>query len=1857
MTPLRRLADAGFQTQLLGYMISRLDPLDDFSGFDTLLVNLYRALLSIDRHLPSLLPAPLVKVIPVLVGINRYICRVGIGKIATLSDSGRDGVANTTFGKFKDRPLYSAYVEGADGLPEGCRESVFLCFGLLLLARLGIQTSRPPTPKEVQVADGLRKLLSNETWYPVRAFLPEANDKFVSELQQLDRMDRRFEPLSQSQKEFIGALGALGESWRGRSRKPTINRVDHHAFDDEDAESQGQTHRVRFELPGEEQSDSDDIDPADIVEFVETGSTSFRNANSLPEHRLSQLAIHAAQRTCRDNQFLPNRWRALNEKEAADFVLTARGQISGSSDRRSRLAALVASLVFITSQRTETIADFVVVENLDPEMLDTFMCEHVIDLGRKGWWHSWPALPGRFMPTPEQVANLVSNTDWIFLPLPDDICDAFKGGVGYPLLLSDCLGCSPDDMERMLLGFCTSLRRGSNRTSPARVRAHGFDYAVRTTADDTFASGLQGTVEYAPYSPLYYYAFPSKEGVLAHTQRMESVGWPIATSEAVHADANFGSRLQPTEAAIKSLVEALRQRLANARTEYEENRQPATLAQLHNALAVYTLAIAIFSTGHRRAREYSIVRWTLDLECLNLMVADKIVGTANSVRSVPLPEIAAAQIDEYLDHLGYLASRVSRFNPVLAASIRSLCQSNPGNDALPMLFLLDETLQHCHALSHEVLRETVGDVWPLPWHAARHRLEMDTRANNLSAEYNHYRSGHISTGQQPYSPVSPLVPERTIRISAQVVDQILRDYGWVVELGLGGRLRTPDHFERKAAAALTNFYLPGPVMTAQNLASVSNVSVVLGAIAATKKDLGKQNGLNDGAVELIREKIVRMSSDHPFLVAERLNLLRKILKRGQKTGLFRLRNLPGIAAQYQETPAFLPDAAWRIRQAEALRRGFLDGIALNEARMFEDYLDRISFSLVAFSAFTDSKTLMPALHACFSTGFAEAGFFWVEFHVRPKGSAGEGVLFRRPLDPITTCLVLTARAKYGLPLPQRYMSPDAVKDGLCRTIDLARKHAGLPIEAVRSVEECCRAFVPYWRFRLPGILAAWCEGRISSASMSRPDFLRMLIGIRPAEAGEVARPTESVQVEILKPQHRTLGFVKARKLMRRIGQILRSAHSDSVAGGKDTKHYAFKLQRARKELADLEERLNQAPQILQAIADWITHLIEQGGASGKRLQASSIATYYWSIAYPLLEFFLDENIAELDDDALEDLYSQSLDSRSENTRIKRARVLRQFHTFCVARYGCLEVDWYEIEPLIDTDSGYVDANIVTPYEYALAMDALRPHIDAGVQHAFKLKVLLLLMYRAGLRMGEAFRLTLDDFVLDGDTFILLIRGNRYGRPKSPNGRRQIYLGWRITDEEREFVVRILESRRQLCGDVVETALFGSTANPHHLDLRRNMERSLGELLRWATGRVMVRPHHLRHSMGSYCVLSQFDLPADSHVAAKVAAYFCGTDDPGARLRQELLGHPAPSRRVMHAICAETGHGSPRMLLSTYVNCLDISLAETLRKTAPVSIGDPDDEGKKNGAKLINKYARPAALSGFSDARLRKLMHGGINVAEPTVLACQLISRNPFSHGLACIDHQAIPALVHNWEHLRHPGMEQIHSVLAAASQGFGPDQIADVTLLTKGKVTRLIESARRLVASCRYEAYRLTGVADGWAPFGSAPPKTMNKKGPNMPSKGRSGDALERFSFALCNIDDPVVRNGLFAWARAYRPSIRGLVCDDPSDFRDFWRLLRHIGYDEKRIVVAIPMVSGEKQHTFREHLKALGMPFKSFHPMGINYLGLNRNSEWIVPSIIVKRRVDSAVTPSSCPMIAIHQYCYLCLVNLLSADQGLVGA
>jgi hypothetical protein len=188
-------------------------------------------------------------------------------------------------------------------------------------------------------------------------------------------------------------------------------------------------------------------------------------------------------------------------------------------------------------------------------------------------------------------------------------------------------------------------------------------------------------------------------------------------------------------------------------------------------------------------------------------------------------------------------------------------------------------------------------------------------------------------------------------------------------------------------------------------------------------------------------------------------------------------------------------------------------------------LERIVFSLIAFSAFTSVNSVAPALRACFASAFTLENYLWIDFPRRLDGAEeDEREWIRRPLDPISTCLVLTCRAKFATDIPTSFQSEEAVQRGALRVARLAAQQAKLPIETPKTLSRLCQVFIPYWRFRLPGVLAAWCEGRLVSVSMARLDFIRAMTGQQPVDQGEPADIGKLKISDTTLPDHKPLSF-------------------------------------------------------------------------------------------------------------------------------------------------------------------------------------------------------------------------------------------------------------------------------------------------------------------------------------------------------------------------------------------------------------------------------------------------------------------------------------------------------------------------------------------------------------------------------------------------------------------------------------------------------------------------------------------------------------------------------------------------------------
>ncbi len=338
-------------------------------------------------------------------------------------------------------------------------------------------------------------------------------------------------------------------------------------------------------------------------------------------------------------------------------------------------------------------------------------------------------------------------------------------------------------------------------------------------------------------------------------------------------------------------------------------------------------------------------------------------------------------------------------------------------------------------------------------------------------------------------------------------------------------------------------------------------------------------------------------------------------------------------------------------------------------------------------------------------------------------------------------------------------------------------------------------------------------------------------------------------------------------------------------------------------------------------------LLEQG-RNKDRLRLSTIRDYYLGVAHHLYEAaWAVSDFAALDDDELEDLYSQALDETTWKQRPATAKLLQDVHTTMRRLYpGTPSIDFHGIEPRLQGRS--VRSNLLTLAEYARA----REQLDLSD------RVALTCLYRLGLRPGELRRLGPEDGWLDAES-VLLVRSRRGATTKTLAGQRQIPLTGRLSAEEGAELGQLVAR----CRDAGAAQL--SRLMPQDVLAR------ITTAIREASGDYTLVPYHLRHAARTQMLLwvstgADGSLPGAAPPAALI-------DGPAA-FRRVHFGSDVPTRRSGYQEAVVAGHTSPATTYGTYMHALDWICHQAVLRDHPI------------------ETALLAHLSGFSQANVRQI---------------------------------------------------------------------------------------------------------------------------------------------------------------------------------------------------------------------------------------------------------------------------------------------
>ena len=346
--------------------------------------------------------------------------------------------------------------------------------------------------------------------------------------------------------------------------------------------------------------------------------------------------------------------------------------------------------------------------------------------------------------------------------------------------------------------------------------------------------------------------------------------------------------------------------------------------------------------------------------------------------------------------------------------------------------------------------------------------------------------------------------------------------------------------------------------------------------------------------------------------------------------------------------------------------------------------------------------------------------------------------------------------------------------------------------------------------------------------------------------------------------------------------------------------------------------------VVGCLAAWSLHLCANGTRYTHNLKANSISSYVRAIGTTLTELAYGKDFLGLSDIALEDLYRCAVESAPRKDQIYVVGRLREFHHFLQSRYGMPGLDWSDVvdEDLQEADA--VDAGIVALAEFDTALEVILSSSEVDQRTRLARAVILILIYRFGLRTGEALRLTVSDVLSDEDEIILYVRNSIHGETKTDHGMRQLPLLGEISSRERQLLKQWLTHCHEYSDNDPLALLF-----PEVDDKRQGIDRTtttaaLTTALRLACGDENVRLRHLRHTCASRLFLAMLCPQIPDGIAGRIYHSLWGKHQPET-IRVKLLGDSAIFRRGLYAVAMYMGHASPKTTLQHYIHCADFVL--------------------------------------------------------------------------------------------------------------------------------------------------------------------------------------------------------------------------------------------------------------------------------------------------------------------------------------------
>lgn len=1244
---------------------------------------------------------------------------------------------------------------------------------------------------------------------------------------------------------------------------------------------------------------SDDRSPqlggeTDAQEVFRANATGFR------------AAITNQYLTLDHDQLLPYELRALVAALKADLV--------GPSAKDARCAALL-SLSLLTGETLRSLVQTRVEPTVRP------------GLRRDGSWiRVVRPEPNARTPDADQRKVLATHVDRFCLSMPLDLESWFSRALRSApagVLLADALGTPPDVLVEEAHRWLARLREKHPRLLAGKL-ARWLATALYASSHDAVAVHLLTAVESDPPLSGAYYRSPAAARLQQLHRRVIATAWQGQLSSPASEAARVGSWWYLTPRDLRRIYRAARKALL-ARIR-DRSRSLSQRHRSHQTLSILNL---LLSTGGRPVEDFGDSLELFDLRSRIAILDDKSGGPARGHRVIPLCDVAHGQIQAQCRHLRALISEVHSVAPSTARAILSILD-HPQRRVAPLFFELDEKLR-IRPLTPTALRDELEGLWPLPLNVARHWLS--TALTELGASDDVVASflGHVAIGTQNLSSIGLQAVESHYASLRPLLNAAIADVGVEPVEGWLGEPADPAATAGLTAMVRPLFVFGHERRSAERAREQAAIDREVDAFLSTALRGVEVKGLGQAGVDLLFAQLHKQTSNASSYHAVRLRRALRdrlgLVAKKHQTGW----NLPSVEVEIADfgirvdmaSLAAAPRAA-RLRQSLAKELQADAASAPGRARTGVLALALAAEALVLDARVLEAWALRPEHDlVCIPAGEdLSSSQWWIRLGADASGARQfalpewlAGILARHDVRwPTVEADQLRAQVarfaeKYGL---------DWMAAGLQPAIDTLRAAATL---------------------RLSGLAHSFATGEHGSVSLPRQAIERLVCGAPRTDTLEQlnAVPTEAFESETegVAPNHdaphtaisSTLDGVAAFRSMisgcfaeawqRSIGKDAAMAHSRTRVDA------LGRLVHAR--FVALQAKVAM-PRICGYLAQWLCAMCRRGRLKGGLYSMRTLETYWSAIAARLIEAVDIEDLAAMDPVEIEEIYVGIVEY-AETEQLQHLEVaLRVFHGYLRIRHGVPPIDWRVIRAMARGLPARVDANVISEDEYLDALSILSHDVAVEARRRMMQSAILVLCYRAGLRIGEAMGLRRKDINCVEGVWFVRVTGNLYRRLKSDASMRIVPLLEPLKAQEHKALQDWVRHADLYHDGRDTTALFTRSGGGRSMMPRGRVAARLREALQAATRDPRIRVHHCRHGLPNRLLSVALGVATEwnRHLRGLMGEW----SDPQALLGA-LTRETRPTRRLIWAIANILGH-SPRTLLRSYWHAGAELLAKELR---------------------------------------------------------------------------------------------------------------------------------------------------------------------------------------------------------------------------------------------------------------------------------------------------------------------------------------